>query len=53
MATFVAKQAQVERLALFHHDPAHDDTKLDDMEVDAQKLFPETVMAYEGLTIRL
>ena len=36
-----------------HHDPHHDDDMLDQMEVDAKKLFPNTSMAREGLTIRL
>lgn len=53
MAIQVAQQAQVKRLALFHHDPTHDDAKLDDMEAQAQALFPGTVMAFEGLTVRL
>ncbi|MBN1581598.1 MAG: MBL fold metallo-hydrolase [Anaerolineae bacterium] len=53
MATRVAQQARVGRLVLFHHAPKHDDAMLDDMEAYAQTLFPNTVMAYEGLTIRL
>ncbi len=53
MATLVARQSNAGRLVLFHHDPKHDDARLDAMQVDAQKLFPNTWMAYEGLTIRL
>jgi len=53
MATFVAEMAQVGQLVLFHHDPAHDDARLDEMAASAQKLFPNTTMAYEGLTLRL
>jgi ribonuclease BN (tRNA processing enzyme) len=53
MAARVAKQAKVKRLALFHHAPTHDDATLDEMETHAQTLFSNTVMAYEGLTIRL
>jgi phosphoribosyl 1,2-cyclic phosphodiesterase len=53
MATLVAQRAQVKQLVLFHHDPRHDDATLDAMLVQAQALFPETRMAYEGLTLRL
>lgn len=53
MAAQVARQAQVKRLILFHHDPDHSDDQLDEMGREAQALFPATVMAYEGLTVRL
>jgi phosphoribosyl 1,2-cyclic phosphodiesterase len=53
MATFVAQQAQVGQLVLFHHDPLHDDAKLDAMQISAQGLFPNTRMAYDGLSISL
>ena len=53
MATLVARKAQAKQLILFHHDPLHDDNKLDDMQAHAQKLFPNTLMAYEGLSVRL
>jgi phosphoribosyl 1,2-cyclic phosphodiesterase len=53
MATLVASKAQVKQLVLFHHDPRHDDNTLDAMLDRAQARFPRTVMAYEGLAIRL
>ena len=53
MATFVARKAQVERLVLFHHDPFHDDQMLDEMQAQAQTLFPRALFAHEGLTVRL
>jgi phosphoribosyl 1,2-cyclic phosphodiesterase len=53
MAIAVARRAQVRQLALFHHEPLHDDAQLDEMLVAAQKSFCNTVMAYEGLAIRL
>lgn len=53
MATLVASKAQVKRLVLFHHDPWHDDSTLDAMLAQAQTVFPDTLMAYEGLTIQL
>jgi phosphoribosyl 1,2-cyclic phosphodiesterase len=53
MATLVAQKAEVKQLVLFHHDPHHDDDKLDEMEAHSRKLFPNTTMAREGLTIRL
>jgi phosphoribosyl 1,2-cyclic phosphodiesterase len=53
MATLVARKAGVKQLVLFHHDPRHDDATLDAMLADAQLLFTNTLMAYEGLTLEL
>lgn len=53
MATLVARKARVKQLVLFHHDPRHDDATLDAMLARAQMLFPDTLMAYEGLTLKL
>jgi ribonuclease BN (tRNA processing enzyme) len=53
MAALVARKAQVKQLVLYHHDPWHDDAKLDAMLAHAQTLFPATLMAYEGLTLHL
>jgi phosphoribosyl 1,2-cyclic phosphodiesterase len=47
-AADAAKAAGVKQLMLFHHDPAHSDTFLDQMLADAQKLFATTGMACEG-----
>jgi len=49
MATDVARAARVENLVLFHHDPAHGDDELADLEKQAQKLFAKTVVGREGL----
>ena len=53
MAVEVAQAAGVKRLALVHHNVAHDDTFLDAMGREAQLLFPETVMACEGMVVSL
>ena len=53
MATTVAREAQVGQLVLYHHDPDHDDDALDQMEAEAKTQFDQTILAYEGLTIRL
>lgn len=53
MAILVAQRASARQLVLYHHDPAHDDTMLDEMQAAAQAQFSRTTMAYEGLTIRL
>ncbi|MFB0545732.1 MAG: MBL fold metallo-hydrolase, partial [Anaerolineae bacterium] len=53
MATFTVKAAQVKKLVLFHHDPTHDDETLAEIERKAQQDFPNTILAYEGLTIEL
>lgn len=53
MAVGVAREAQVGRLALFHHEPEHDDASLERFEKEAQALFPPTVLAREGMQIEL
>jgi phosphoribosyl 1,2-cyclic phosphodiesterase len=53
MACEVARLCNARRLVLFHHEPRYDDESIADMEADAQKLFPATQAAYEGLEIDL
>lgn len=53
MAASVAHAAGVQRLALFHHDPMHDDDMLEKLEREAQAAFPAAVMAREGMKIEL
>jgi len=55
-AVFVAAEAGAKRLALFHHDPAHDDDAVDALLARAQDAaestsLSEVVAAYEGLTL--
>jgi ribonuclease BN (tRNA processing enzyme) len=55
-AVFVAHEAGAKRLALFHHDPAHDDAAVDRLlgharEKAASTGLSEVVAAYEGLTV--
>jgi len=52
-AVHVALEAKVGRLALFHHDPDHDDAFLARVEVEAQRLFSNAFMAREGLEVAL
>lgn len=55
-AVELARQSGARRLALFHHDPTHDDDTLDRLGEEAARLAPsslEVIMTYEGLTIEL
>jgi phosphoribosyl 1,2-cyclic phosphodiesterase len=57
-ALLVAKQAGARRLALFHHDPAHDDAEMDRLLDEAREHaaavgLDDVVAAYEGLRITL
>ncbi len=52
-AADLAAEAGVGRLVLFHHDPSHDDAALERICEQARERFPATVLAREGLEIRL
>jgi len=52
-AVEVALQAGAKKLALFHHDPEHDDSFLLNLEKECQRLFPEAFLAREGFEIEL
>jgi phosphoribosyl 1,2-cyclic phosphodiesterase len=52
-ASRVARAAGVGRLALFHHDPSHDDRQVLAMLREARVLFPQTVAACEGMVVDL
>ncbi len=48
MAVKTAKLAGITRLAIIHHEPMHSDAKLEEMEREAQGLFPGLFFAREG-----
>jgi phosphoribosyl 1,2-cyclic phosphodiesterase len=50
-AVRLAKLAQVKKLVLFHHDPEHDDARLDAIAREAGALLPGTVLAREGMVL--
>lgn len=52
-AVLLAKSADVKRLALFHHDPAHTDEIVSEVESISKLSFPETVAARQGMVIRI
>jgi phosphoribosyl 1,2-cyclic phosphodiesterase len=51
MACEVAVAAKVGTLVLFHHDPAYEDSVVDELEHKARMKFERTVAAYEGLVL--
>ncbi len=48
----LAETARAKRLAIFHHDPSHNDAALDRIAGEAQAARPGTIVAAEGLTLR-
>ena len=52
-AVEVAKLSNTKQLILFHHDPFRSDDELFQIEKQAQELFPNTIMAKQGLEIIL
>lgn len=53
MACELAAAAEVDRLVLFHHEPAYDDAMVTEMESIARMLFPESTAAREGMEIKV
>jgi phosphoribosyl 1,2-cyclic phosphodiesterase len=50
-AVRLAKAARVKTVALFHHDPSHDDAMLDDIGAAAVREFPGAIVAREGAVL--
>ena len=50
-AVQVAEMAGVKRLALFHHDPEHNDAFLQGMEKECRLRFPNSFFAREGMEV--
>jgi phosphoribosyl 1,2-cyclic phosphodiesterase len=49
----VAIAANVKQMVMFHHDPAHDDNFLDQVEVEVQSKFPNVQLAREGMVMQI
>jgi len=49
----LASAAKVGQLVLFHHDPSHDDSFMDRVAAEAAEARPGTIVAREGLVLRL
>lgn len=52
-AAKIAKAAGARQLALFHHDPTHDDEMVEKMERDARTLFAQTFAARERQVVAI
>jgi len=53
LAIEVAKKAGVKQLALFHHEPTHDDKTMATIAERAKQIFQSTIVAHEGMEIVL
>jgi len=47
----LAQAAGVKKLVVFHHDPNHTDDFLDDVESQIQSVFPNSILAREGMIL--
>jgi phosphoribosyl 1,2-cyclic phosphodiesterase len=47
----LAVAAQVKKLVIFHHDPSHDDNFMDEVGIRSSAVFPNAVVAREGMEI--
>ena len=49
----LCQKAGVKRMAIFHHDPEHDDTFMEKLEAEAAKAWSGNFVAREGMDVRL
>lgn len=49
----VADAAAVDTLVLYHHEPSHDDARMDVIDAAAREVRPGTITAREGLTLEI
>jgi phosphoribosyl 1,2-cyclic phosphodiesterase len=47
----IAQAAHVKKLVIFHHDPSHNDEFMDSIEIQSARVFPQSVVAREGMKI--
>lgn len=52
-AVDIGVQANAKQIALFHYDPVHQDTAVDDMVENAKKHHPNVIAAWEGLEVTI
>ena len=52
-AARLADAGRVAKLAIFHHDPDHDDAFMQKVEAEAEKAYPGAFVAREGLVLQL
>ena len=45
----LAQQAKVKQLAIFHHDPYHDDDFMDRVAANAREIWKGAIVAQEGM----
>jgi phosphoribosyl 1,2-cyclic phosphodiesterase len=50
-AVKIARAAGVRKAVIFHHDPNHTDDFLDDVEAQVQSVFPNSLLAREGMIL--
>lgn len=49
----LCRAANVKRMAIFHHDPAHDDVEMERIEGEARAVWKDCFAARDGLTVGL
>ena len=49
----LCREAGAKRLAVFHHDPEHDDELLDGIATEVEKLLPGSIVARDGLVVEV
>lgn len=53
MAVDAVRSANAKKLIMFHYDPSYTDDIIDQAEKHTQKIYPDTMAAYEGLEVDL
>ena len=50
-AAYIAKAANVKKLVLYHHDPSHKDSFMNEIEIKLKNAYPQSVVARQDMTI--
>lgn len=48
----LCRAAGAKQLAIFHHEPDHDDAFMENLEREARETWPDTIVAREGMVLR-
>lgn len=49
----IAQETQVKKMFLYHHSPLREDNQLDEIQIQAKEIFPNAIVAKEGIKVTI